>query len=133
MTQREKPVLSAQVLLRSASGKAADGGARITAATIGEYLPSPEAAASAQRAFAQRGFQVGNVVGNSFAITASAEAFEKLFHAKVRRGERGEATVLRKSESDRYELPLAHLPREIAGFVEAVTFSPPPDFGPTGY
>jgi hypothetical protein len=133
VTHRKEPVLSAQVVLRSASGKPADGGAAITAATIGEYLPSPEVVAGAKQAFARRGFQVGEVVGNSFAITASGEAFEKLFHARFRRGERGEVTVQGRSESERYELPLGRLPEEIARFVVAVTFSPPPDFGPTGY
>jgi hypothetical protein len=133
VTHRKQPVLSAQVLLRSASGKPADGRATITAANIKEYLPSPEAVAGATQAFARLGFQVGDVVGNSFAITASGETFEKLFHAKLRPGERGEVTVQGKGKSERYELPLAHLPQEIARFVEAVTFSPPPDFGPTGY
>lgn len=133
MTHRKAPVLSAQVLLRSASGKPADGQAAITAANIREYLPSPEVAAGAKQAFAQRGFQVGEVVGNSFSITASGETFEKLFQAKLRQGERGDVTVQGKSKSESYELPLAHLPDEIARLVEAVTFSPPPDFGPTAY
>jgi hypothetical protein len=133
VTDPKEPVLSAQVLLRSASGKPADGRAAITAANIREYLPSPEVAAGAKQAFARRGFQVGEVVGNSFAITASGEIFEKLFHAKLRPGEKGGVTVQGKGKSGSYELPLAHLPEEITRFVEAVTFSPPPDFGPTGY
>jgi hypothetical protein len=133
VTQRKQPVLSAQVLLRSASGKQAGGGAAITAANIGEYLPSSEAVAGARKAFAERGFQVGNVVGNSFAITASGKTFEKVFHTRLRRGAKGEVTVQGKSEPGSYELPLGDLPKDIARFVEAVTFTPPPDFGPTSY
>ena len=31
------------------------------------------------------------------------------------------------------ELPLGGLPEEVAGAIDAVTFTPPPDFGPTNF
>ena len=45
MANKEQEVVSAQVMLRSASGKAPD--AHLTAETIHQYAPSPEAAARA--------------------------------------------------------------------------------------
>jgi hypothetical protein len=133
VTKGKDPVLSAQVMLRSAGGKQPRAGEVITAANIREYLPSSEAAAGARKAFAERGFQVADVVGNSFAITASGKTFEQVFHTKLRRGAKGEVTVSGKSGAGSYELPLGALPKEIARLVEAVTFTPPPDFGPPSY
>jgi hypothetical protein len=126
-------MLSAQVVLRAASGKRMDGTAAITAANIAEYLPAPATVSAARQAFSERGFRVGEVAGNSFPITASEETFEKVFHTKLRKGQKGEVTVGRKKGTASYELPLTQLPESVKRYVEAVTFSPPPDFGPTGY
>jgi hypothetical protein len=114
----KEPSLSAQVLLRSASGEAPAGDAVITAATLERYLPSPEAAERVRDRLARAGFEVGPLVGNSFSITAPVETFEKNFGSGVREAaEKGQ------------EIPADDLPREVA----AVTFTPPPDFGPTSY
>ncbi|HYJ47125.1 MAG TPA: hypothetical protein VEV81_10985, partial [Pyrinomonadaceae bacterium] len=95
-------------------------------------LPSDETAAKAQRAFKALGFEVGPVVGNSFSITAPASAIEKVFKTKIRReaGRKGAVKAATAKGPGSYELPVDRLPPEIAADVEAVTFSPPPDFGP---
>lgn len=127
-------MLSAQVVLRSASGRSPGGETAVTAENVHEYAPAPAAAESARRAFAEAGFEVGEVAGNSFSITAPAATFEKVFKTEVRRTEdRGAKARGGASEGPGYELPVDKLPASLARGVAAVTFTPPPDFGPTSY
>jgi hypothetical protein len=116
VTEAGDDLVSAVVVLRPAAGGALGDRGAVTADTINEYLPSGEAVAATQQAFAQLGFEVGQVFGVSFSITAPRSRVEQTF---------GTAEGL--------ELPLDRLPPEIRQHVEAVTFTPPPDFGPTEY
>lgn len=133
MSLDKQEVVSAQVVLRPASGKRLTGEAHITADNLSEYLPSPQAVTRVRDAFAADGFQAGAVGGNSFAITAPVHTFERVFQTTLRRGERGEVQAVRADGSTAYELPLEALPRSVADLVEAITFTPPPDFGPTNF
>jgi hypothetical protein len=38
-----------------------------------------------------------------------------------------------RTADGRLELPLEALPADVAALLQAVTFTPPPDFGPTSY
>jgi hypothetical protein len=128
MKEKKQHSLSAQVVLKAASGKSPAGQA-ITSENIREYLPSQESVRIARSALTEAGFEVGNVVANSFSITAPAATFEKVFGARIRRDpQRG--AVTEAGQAGALELPLKKLEREVAGVIEAVTFSPPPDFGP---
>jgi len=133
MPPRSKKVLSAQVVLRAASGKRIHGAA-ITAANIADYMPSPEVVSRAAALFEKLGFQVSNAVANSFTITAPQAVFEKVFGVRLRQTKEGsvKATPKDAKVSD-YELPISGLPRELRDLLEAVTFTPPPDFGPTNW
>ena len=133
MALKNKKALSAEVVLRPASGKAFDSRTAITSENIAEYLPSPDTVAAAQRAFTRAGFDVGNAVGMSFSITAPASTFEKVFKVKLARTDRGGVKARVQSGAQSYELPITALPRELAKNVVAATFSPPPDFGPGNY
>ncbi len=128
----DQPVVSAQVTLRAASGKEVRGDTAITAASIAEYAPAPDAAAKVRQAFAAAGFEVGSVVGNNFSITAPPDRFERFFHARIKEREGGGLEFARE-DMDSLELSGTALPRELARDVTSVTFSPPPDFGPTSY
>jgi len=130
---KKQQTVSAQVVLRSASGKRPHGRAVITSENIGEYLPSPETAQACRTAFAAQGFQVGDVLGNSFAITAPRETFERLFKTTLRSRAGGGVESVGPGDRGSEELPLNTLPQDIAQFVEAVTFTPPPDFGPANF
>ncbi len=135
MATRKKETLSAQVMLRSAGGKAPGARTAVTSENVHEYTPAPETAEAARRAFAEAGFEVGALVGNSFSITAPSGTFEKVFKVKT---SRGEAEGVRASAASGggeagYELPLDELPAGLARGVAAVTFSPPPDFGPSNF
>jgi hypothetical protein len=118
MAKKKESPLSAQVLLRSARGEAPAGDAVITAETLERYLPSTEAAERVREELSRAGFEVGQLVGNSFSITAPVKTFEKAF-----------GTGVREAAKAGTELSAAGLPRDVA----AVTFTPPPDFGPTSY
>lgn len=126
MDPEDREVISAQVVLRSAAGRAPDGSDVVTAGTLADFVPAPEAAARAAEDFRARGFRVGGTVGNSFSITAPAGTFRRVFGVPVHRtGHGGLATP--RGEA----LPLDALPGPLARLLAAVTFVPPPDSGPT--
>ena len=130
MAPQEKKLLSAQVALRPASGKAFNAQTAITSENIGDYLPAPETVVAARKGFEEAGFEAGNPVGMSFSITAPAATFEKVFKIKLGADDRGGIKV---TGDQTYELPVGSLPAELQQSVVAVTFSPPPDFGPGNY
>ncbi|MBI3970031.1 MAG: hypothetical protein HY332_01970 [Chloroflexi bacterium] len=133
MSLGDQETVSAQVVLRPAGGRTLDGQSTITSETIGAFLPSSEAVATAREAFRAAGFDVGPVVGNSFSITAPAGTFRKAFNTQLRREARGSVQAVKEDGGAGFELPLEHLPEPARGLVSAVTFTPPPDFGPTNF
>lgn len=134
MPSKKVQLISAQVVLKSASGKSFDGKTAITSENIDDYSPSQDSVASAAAGFSEAGFEVGNMVGNSFSITAPKSTFEKFFKVRLQAKERGDVKVAAaKDATAGYELPLRALPRNLSQVVVAVTFSPPPDFGPSSY
>lgn len=76
---------------------------------------------------------MGPVVGNSFSITAPADTFRKVFDAQLRYEDKTGVQAMQKDGSSSYELPLNELPRAVTRQIEAVTFTPPPEFGPTNF
>jgi hypothetical protein len=120
--------------LKSASGKSFDGQTAITAENIADYSPSHTSVTAAAAGFRAAGFEVGNMVGNSFSITAPKSKFEKFFKIKLQEMDSGEVQLASApDDGGPHELPLKALPRDLAQLVAAVTFSPPPDFGPSSY
>ncbi len=120
--------MSAQVVLRAASGRPL-AGATITAGNVHEYAPDPGAVSRVAAALSAIGFEVGPLVANSMSITAPVETFDTVFGVQLHRGASGAITL--DSDAGEFELPKKGLPSSVASFVEAVTFTAPPDFGPT--
>src|SRR5262249_2597383 len=110
MPDIQRQIVSAQIILRSASGKVPDGTATITAETIKDFLPSDPAVAQATAALRAAGFQVGPVVGNSVAISAPGATFEQVFKTRLRSDGHGSVLAVAQDGSSTYELPLAALP-----------------------
>jgi len=132
MTDELHEIISAQVILKSASGEA-PGDAPITSETVSRYQSSPETVRRARAVFVTAGFNVGPYIGISFEISAEISTFEALFDLTVEAtGKGGYAFVLRDGKSV-IELPSLYLPDSLADVVETVTFPPPPDFGPPSY
>jgi len=134
MPSKSKQLISAQVALKSASGKTYNERTAITAENIAAYAPSADTVTEAGAGFKRAGFEVGNMVGNSFSITAPKGTFEKFFKIKLEADDRGGVKIKgTETTPGEYELPLKALPPDLSRYVAAVTFSPPPDFGPSSY
>lgn len=118
--------VSAQVILRSASGRRVDGNVQITAANVADFAPAPEHVAAAQETLSQSGFEVGAMIGISFSITAPARLFEHVFGVAL---QVDGANVRRKDtealDGSELELPLHSLPSELRALISTVAFSPP--------
>jgi hypothetical protein len=125
----ENTRISALVVLRPENDDAGSG--PITSEVVGSYMPSRAAVEASTSFFAQQGFDVSDVVAISFSITGHRSLFEKLFGQKLeielRRG--GEPRSVRL-DSGALEFDLSALPQNISRKLQAVTFTPPPDFGP---
>lgn len=119
--------VSAMVMIASASGAPPDPGHPPTAATVAEHAPKPQALERARRSLGGAGFALGQAVGGTFAITGSADLFERYFGVHLRSDGRGSVTV---GDAASYEMPPDRIPSALRGDVEIVTFGQPPDFGP---
>jgi hypothetical protein len=125
----EASVLSALVVMRPPAGGPLSG-ASITSESVAGLMPDPAAVERARSHFSSRGFEVSEAVAISFSITGPRSVFEETFgdHPALDAAER---TVRGAGGEGPLELPLDRLPDEVRETVEAVTFTPPPAFGPT--
>lgn len=129
----KQQIVSAQVVLQPKNEKPIDGGTKITAENIKEFEPPPDSAVKVREIFASKGFEIGSIVGISFSITASVSKFEELFKTRLRLDERGGVESVKKDGSASYELSTRALPKSISDLILTVSFTPPPDFGPTEF
>jgi hypothetical protein len=121
--------LSAQVILRPPGGPLS-GHERITSENVRAFLPSEEAVAATTTFFREAGFDVSEGVGLGFSITGSPADFERTFGERPEwRLEAGVEAV--RTVAENLELPLDTLPEPVRRHIQAVAFTPPPDFGPT--
>lgn len=129
--QAPDPSLSAQVVLRPRGG---DRGSPITVETLADHAPDPRAAETVATHFRDAGFEVGELVAISFAITAPRTRFETVFgvHVDVEQDAGGQVVDARPDGAG-WELPLSQLPGHVTEHLRAVTFTPPPDFGPGSF
>lgn len=104
----EKTV-SAEVIMKPRIAASAAG---ITAATVADYTPDAATVKKAAKWFADKGFKIEAAGPMSFSISGPASAFREVL--KMR------GSSLKK-------------PKDLEDDVEDVTFTPPPDFGPTSY
>ncbi len=133
MSNSKDVVISAQVILRPASGRTIHDGVKITSTNIAEFAPSPDDVSSVTGELRARGFEIGHVVGISFSLTGTIDAFEKLFRMRIRRGKDGAYEFVAGGEVVGHELTGKHLPEVLRETVHAVAFPLPPDFGPTRF
>jgi hypothetical protein len=126
-------IISAQVLLVPATGRVIDGNTPITSENIDSYRPAEEKVQLVSRYFRSRGFEVSSLVGISFTISASARYFSEFFQASLIEDETDGIQVMTGSNTPRSDLPLHSLDNTLESSIIAVTFVPPPDFGPTNF
>jgi hypothetical protein len=133
MTVDGEQVISAQVVLRPARGEPPRGDTAVTSETIQQFMPSTEAVNRAVSFFQGAGFQVGPLAGNNFSITADEKTFERVFQTEFRRRVDGGVETVRGGGLGDLELPVDSIPDSLGEVIASVTFSPPPDFGPSNY
>lgn len=131
MMPNSEKIISAQVMVVPRNGKLPN--VLIVSQTLEEYLPSQESLMQVRDFFATSGFELGLTVGNNFSITASLEMFERFFKVRLQLQKGAIIVSVRKDGTANYELPLASLPNEIKNLLIAITFTPPPAFGPTNF
>lgn len=129
----ENKIISAQVVLRAASGRNITPEVSITAENISQYAPSQESVEETSRMFSSLGFEIGKMVGISFSVTAQVRTFVDIFKVRLRQTDRGGIECLGDDDTGRLELPMANLSQKLALHLHAVTFMPPPDFGPSDF
>jgi hypothetical protein len=122
-------IISAQVMLLPASGKKIGPDTQVTAENIKEFAPPLDAYLIASGAFRSKGFEIGPLVGVAFSITALVGTFENVFKAELQRSVKGGI----ECNGGDLELPLDHLPDNTRKIIQTVTFTEPPDFGPTEF
>lgn len=125
MADSKDTLISAQVLLRPASGKAIDSNVMITADNLADYAPSPDTVSSASEIFLANGFKVGPMVGVSFSITGTIKTFEKFFGTQVQMGKDGANEFVVNGEVIGKELSGRNLPNELHSLVAIVAFPEP--------
>jgi subtilase family serine protease len=125
--------ISAQVLLRSATGATIDGNTIITSENISRYTPAPATAQAAAQFFKDSGFEVTPLVGISLTISGTAEHFSQFFDTSLTVDRSGGIKAVMNPQTTKEELPLNSLPKSTLDLITAVTFSSPPDFGPTNF
>ncbi len=133
MALQPQQTVSAQVLLCAASGKSPDRDSRITAENIKDWLPSGEIALRVRDVFRLLGFEVGDLVGNSFSITGPVHLFESVFKTRLRQLNSGGIQFSTTAQASNYELASQKIPDDLREYVAAVTFTPPPAFGPANF
>ncbi len=117
--------ISAQVILKPASGQAIEPTTQITSENVAQFMPSPAAISKATRELRAKGFEVGPCVGNSFSITGPTSLFESVFKHSIQVKEH-QVTFTDSG----YELPKEKIPALLRQEVSHITFTAPPDFGP---
>jgi hypothetical protein len=121
-------ILSAQVILRSASGQSPIESRAITAENIDRFVPPPGIAAWVATTFQSLGFDTGPLVGISFSITGSVRLFRKVFGATLCQTDDEGVACLYPSGATGMELPLERLEPKMLQAIHAVTFTPPDQF-----
>jgi hypothetical protein len=109
---------SAAITLRAADGSRLGDAGPITSDTVRDHAPAPQAIATVEGWFRDRGFTVESSFANSFTITASPETFVAVF------GTTG-------SDEDPI-LPLDRLADDIRELLDTVSFTHV-DLGPDDF
>lgn len=125
MTQNISPVISAEALLKSRSGRSmTEGNIAITAENVEEFSPTPQVVAEATKRLQELGFTVSQG-GVTLTLQGQSTQFEKVFGSKLNL-ETDESTgnITVQSESDLI------IPESLKEVVEQVVFPEPPQFFP---
>ena len=126
-------IISAEVLLVSATGIKIDDNTLITSENIENYRPAAGTIQKVSQYFQHNGFEVTPLVGISLTIYASARHFSEFFNISLIADKASGIKAVLDSNTTSSELPLNSIEGSIKDLIITVTFVPPPDFGPTNF
>jgi hypothetical protein len=118
-------ILSAQVIVRAASGRKLAAGDVIDASTLPQFVAAPADVHTVQSACTTLGFTVGPYVGISFSISGRRSQFEQAFGVKLSVRRDGAVTVVGRRQPMAQQLPLERLDPAVRAQIDTVSFSPP--------
>ena len=125
MTQNISPVISAEAILKSRSGRSmTEGNVAITAENVEEFSPTPQVVAEAIKRLQKLGFTVLQG-GVTLTLQGKSTQFEKVFGSKLNL-ETDESTgnIIVQPENELI------IPESLQNLVEQVVFPEPPQFFP---
>ncbi|UCF69272.1 MAG: hypothetical protein JSV80_08350 [Acidobacteriota bacterium] len=129
--QPADPPLSALVWLRPASGREICADEPISSENIRALSPDPDEARRVRTFFIDAGFDVLPAVGPLLSIIGPKSLFENVFERPLVVRRRRDAIVSVRTREGALELPLERIEPSVAVTIHCVTFSAPPDFGPS--
>ena len=130
MPINSKTTVYAQVVFRAAKGEPMPADAQITAETLPSFRPSDDDVQIVRHYFENHGFATQKLIGISVEINGPVELFEVFFHISLREGPNGSIFSQSAGAVEEYELPRSVLSNDIEPMIQAITLSPPPQFGP---
>ena len=121
-------LISAEVVLVSATGKELTEGSIITSENINDYLPDPQTVDVVNQYFVDNQFDVLAVGGISISITAAHEIFSKQFDVTFQLSENGTIEISDASQNSLDAFQLDGLPEDIQSKIVSIILVPPPEF-----
>jgi predicted amino acid dehydrogenase len=116
-----RSLLSAEVILKSASGRSlTDGGVAITSENVEEFRPSQETVEEAMHQLEKLGFKVSQK-GVTLTIVGEPIQFEKAFKVKLTTKKITAGVEVHTNKE-------ASIPPSLSNTVEKIVFIPPPEF-----
>ena len=118
-----KETISAQVILKWSECPPNATKTPITSSSINKYKMDLSVAKKVDNFFSNQKFEVGNIVANSFSITASMQHFQEFFGVGIKSV--GKSGLFIEPGNSRL-LSLKNLPEKIKQYIEQITFVEPP-------
>ena len=131
-TLEQDQMISAEILLQSASGASIQEDTLITSENVDQYMPAPDTSAIVSQYFTEQGFEVPAPAGSamSISIVGPAELFTKQFERRFAMDGYESIVAITDSGQASNALPTDGLPDAIRERISIITFSESPDFGP---
>lgn len=117
----ENEIISAEVILKSISGRSLTDDVPITSKNIKEFQPSQETINETSQIISKFGFRVmpSNI---TITIVGSKSLFEEVFDTKLEIDATTKEVYVKKSDRD------LTIPSSLRNLVEKVVFIPPPEY-----
>ena len=120
-------MVSANVILRSVSGRPVEAGPSLTHRTVREFLPTEKTLERARNHLTELGFRVDLVAPTHITISGHADLFQEVFGVRLTQKHSPFIKTAEARAKHPYYVSTVHptIPRHLANVIEAVTFPGP--------